>query len=115
VRAWLGELGVGTLHIEPGSPWENGYIESFQGKLRDELLNLEIFDTLLGGTGVDRAMATGVQSCSSAQLSGLPSARPGGGRAVAARLRYAPPPGNGSPRMTELRCGTNNGGRTIGE
>ena len=40
-------MGVGTLYIEPGSPWENGYIESFNGKLRDELLNLEIFDTLL--------------------------------------------------------------------
>ena len=36
-----------TLYIEPGSPWENGYIESFNGKLRDELLNLEIFDTLI--------------------------------------------------------------------
>ncbi len=36
-----------TLFIEPGSPWENGYIESFNGKLRDELLNREIFYTLL--------------------------------------------------------------------
>ena len=36
-----------TLFIEPGSPWENGYVESFNGKLRDELLNREIFDTLL--------------------------------------------------------------------
>ena len=36
-----------TLYIEPGSPWENGFIESCNGKLRDELLNLEIFDTLL--------------------------------------------------------------------
>ena len=36
-----------TLYIEPGSPWENGYIESFNGKLRDELLNAEIFDTIL--------------------------------------------------------------------
>ena len=35
-----------TLYIEPGSPWENGYIESFNGKLRDELLNLEVFNTL---------------------------------------------------------------------
>ena len=35
-----------TLFIEPGSPWENGYIESFNGRLRDELLNREIFDTL---------------------------------------------------------------------
>ncbi len=42
VREWLGKLGVTTLFIEPGSPWENGYIESF----RDELLNREIFTTL---------------------------------------------------------------------
>jgi transposase InsO family protein len=38
---------VRTLYIEPGSPWENGHIESFNGKLRDELLDREIFDTLL--------------------------------------------------------------------
>jgi transposase InsO family protein len=47
VREWLGRLGVTTLYIEPGSPWENGYIESFNGKLRDELLNCEIFYTLM--------------------------------------------------------------------
>jgi transposase InsO family protein len=47
IRGWLERLGVKTLFIEPGSPWENGYIESFNGKLRDELLNREIFDTLL--------------------------------------------------------------------
>jgi transposase InsO family protein len=46
VRKWLSRLGVRTLFIEPGSPWENGYIESFNGKLRDELLNREIFTTL---------------------------------------------------------------------
>jgi putative transposase len=47
IRKWLERLGVKTLFIEPGSPWENGYIESFNGKLRDELLNGEIFDTIL--------------------------------------------------------------------
>lgn len=47
VRGWLARLGVQTLFIEPGSPWENGYIESFNGKLRYELLNGEIFDTPL--------------------------------------------------------------------
>jgi len=47
VRKWLERLGVKTLFIEPGSPWENGYIESFNGKLRDELLNGEIFTTLI--------------------------------------------------------------------
>jgi transposase InsO family protein len=46
VREWLHRLDVKTLFIEPGSPWENGYNESFNGKLRDELLNGEIFYTL---------------------------------------------------------------------
>jgi putative transposase len=46
VRCWLGRIGVQTLYIEPGSPWENGYNESFNSKLRDELLNGEIFTTL---------------------------------------------------------------------
>jgi len=46
VREWLDRLGSQTLFIEPGSPWENGYNESFNGKLRDELLNGEIFYTL---------------------------------------------------------------------
>jgi len=48
VRRWLGRVDVQTLFIEPGSPWENGYIESFNGRLRDEYLNGERFDTLLG-------------------------------------------------------------------
>lgn len=47
VREWLQRLGVQTLFIEPGSPWENGFNESFNGKLRDELLNGEIFNTLV--------------------------------------------------------------------
>ncbi len=47
VRRWLNGLEVTTLFIEPGSPWENGYIESFNGKLRDELLNREVFTTLI--------------------------------------------------------------------
>jgi len=46
VREWLERVGVQTLFIEPGSPWENGYIESFNGKLRDELLNGELFTSL---------------------------------------------------------------------
>jgi putative transposase len=47
VREWLGRVAVKTLYIEPGSPWENGYIESFNGKLQDERLGRELFDTLL--------------------------------------------------------------------
>ena len=46
VREWLGNVGAKTLYIEPGSPWENGYVESFNGKLRDELLDREVFNTL---------------------------------------------------------------------
>ncbi len=47
VRKCLLNIGITTLYIEPGSPWENGYAESFIGKFRDELFNGEIFDTLL--------------------------------------------------------------------
>jgi len=46
VRQWLERIGVKTLFIEPGSPWENGYVESFNGKLQDEILDREIFYTL---------------------------------------------------------------------
>lgn len=46
LREWLSGLEVKTLYIEPGSPWENGYCESFNGKMRDEFLNGEIFYSL---------------------------------------------------------------------
>jgi putative transposase len=46
LRRWLARVGARTLYITPGSPWENGYCESFNGRLRDELLNGEIFCTL---------------------------------------------------------------------
>jgi transposase InsO family protein len=46
VRRWLKQVDVKTLYITPGSPWENGYIESFNGKLADEMLEREVFDTL---------------------------------------------------------------------
>jgi len=47
VKGWISGVGAKTAFIEPGSPWENGYVESFNGKLRDELLNMEVFNTLL--------------------------------------------------------------------
>ncbi len=47
IHSWLSKQGVKALFMEPGSPWENGYIESFNGKLRDELLNREVFTTLM--------------------------------------------------------------------
>ncbi len=43
VQKWLENSGVDTLYVAPGSPWENGYVESFNSKLRDELLNRELF------------------------------------------------------------------------
>lgn len=46
LKQWMSDRGIGTLYIEPGSPWQNGYIESFNGKLRDELLSMEVFDSL---------------------------------------------------------------------
>jgi len=46
LREWIAAVGAKTAYIEPGSAWENGYCESFNGKLRDELLNGEIFYTL---------------------------------------------------------------------
>jgi putative transposase len=46
VQGWIGGIGAKTAYIEPGSPWENGCVESFNGKLRDELLDCEVFNTL---------------------------------------------------------------------
>jgi transposase InsO family protein len=46
IRSWLGRSGIGTLYIEPGSPWQNGYAESFHARLRDELLDVEVFQTV---------------------------------------------------------------------
>jgi transposase InsO family protein len=47
IRAWMANAGLETLYIEPGAPWENGYAESFNSKVRDELLNAEEFTSLL--------------------------------------------------------------------
>ena len=46
VNEWIEDVGAKTAYIEKASPWENGYVESFNGKLRDELLNGEVFNTL---------------------------------------------------------------------
>ena len=46
VQAWIGAVGAKTAYIAPGSPWENGFIESFNARLRDELLDGEVFNSL---------------------------------------------------------------------
>lgn len=76
VRKFLGALHVDTLFSEPGSLWANGYIESFNGKLPDELLNGKVFLHRAGDKGLAGAVAAALQSCSAAHLAGLPSAGP---------------------------------------
>ena len=46
VQHWLGEMGVKTIYIDPGSPWQNGHVESFHNRLRDECLNQELFPSV---------------------------------------------------------------------
>ncbi len=78
MREWLGRVGVKTFFIEPGSPWENGYVESFNGKLRDEFLEREAFDTLLEANGALRAVAAALQHDPTTQCLGIPA--PGASR-----------------------------------
>jgi transposase InsO family protein len=78
LRKWLGKVGTGTLYIEPGSPWENGYCESFNGKLRDEFLNGENLLLAEGGTDSDGEVAHGIQHGAAALGAGLPAAGAGG-------------------------------------
>ena len=89
VREWLGRVGVKTLFIEPGSPWEKGTIESFNGKLRDELLEREAFDTLLEANGALRAVAAALQHDPTAQCLGLSPPGTGGVAAPCVRFGYA--------------------------
>ena len=75
-----------TLYIEPGSSLKNGYIKSFNGKLRDELLHGEIFDTLWGSSGADAKLAQDLQRGTTAQLPGLSASGTGGLPALGRRL-----------------------------
>ncbi len=71
IRRWLDQVGVEALYIEPGSPWENGYAESFHSRLRDEFLAMEVFENLPAARGADGGLARGLQPRSTAQLVGL--------------------------------------------
>ena len=55
IRAWMAGAGLETLYIEPGAPWENGYAESFNSKVRDELLEREEFASVLEARVLGRA------------------------------------------------------------
>ena len=78
-----------NLFIEPGSPWENGYIESFNGKLRDELLEREAFDTLLEANGALRAVAAALQHDPATQCLGIPAPDTRVVAAPCVRMAYA--------------------------
>jgi transposase InsO family protein len=92
VRAWLGRTGLRTLFIERGSLRENGCNESFKGKLRDELLDREIFYSPPGSQGADRAIAPPLQHLAASQLAGIPAARTRSDLAATHRARRRCPP-----------------------
>ena len=62
VQEWIAAVGAKTAYIAPGSPWENGFIESFNARLRDELLDGEIFYTPARGPGRHRELAAALLS-----------------------------------------------------
>ena len=95
VQKWLAQVGVKTLYITPASPWENGRNESFNGSLRDELLNGEIFYTLTEARVLIEAWRR-LQYRPPAQQPRLPTAGPGNRSIASAVLwfRFASPPAN---------------------
>ena len=112
VRRWLGRVGVEMLFIEPGSPWENGYNESFNGKLRDELLNGEIFYSLAEA-------AVLVEQWRREYNTVRPHSACGGFPPAPEAIKPSPwflrmPVLHGSPQVLELTlgCGTALGGRS---
>lgn len=72
VRNWLGKVGVKTLLIEPGSPWENGYVESLNGKAASRSAGPRSLRDAAGGTGTHRAMAGALQHGEATLVAGLP-------------------------------------------
>ena len=87
---------VTTLYITPASPWENGYNERFNGSLRDELLNCEIFYSLAEAKVLIEAWRRHYNTIRPHSSPGLPTAGPGSGFAAidAFRFRFSPPPGD---------------------
>ena len=96
VREWIAAVGAKTAYIEPGSPWENGYCESFNSKLRDELLNGEIFYSARGGQGHHRELAAPLQHRPTALIARLQTA---GARGLHARA-----PGCATPTSSAGRA-----------
>ena len=107
VRRWIATVGAKTAYIEPGSPWENGYVESFNARFRDELLDREIFTSLREAQILIEAWRRHYNTAR--PHSALPTAGAGNHRGAkpGIRLRYAPPParlGRGSLSRRRRRC-----------
>ena len=110
VRSWLRRRGGTTRFIAPGSPWENGSVEFFNGTLRDEGLNPEIFTPLGRGPDPHRALAPRGQPGPAPQRPRLPPARP----RIAGDPTSPPRPlGRPEGRSTHLSTGTTIGGRSL--
>jgi transposase InsO family protein len=114
VRDWLKRVGVQTLFIAPGSPWENGYNESFNGKLKDELIHREIFYSLREAQVLVEQWRREYNTIR--PHSGLPATRAAGDSACSNVAQTARTAGAGSgPEgcgQTNLTCGTTLGGRS---
>ena len=74
VQAWITAVGAKTAYITPGSPWENGYVESFNARLRDELLDGEIFYYVARGSNRHRELAAPLQHDQTASIAWLQTA-----------------------------------------
>jgi transposase InsO family protein len=111
IKAWLHKLKVKTLYIEPGSPWENGYNESFNGRLRDELLNGETFYTLKEAQVIMEQWRHHYNHIRPHTSLGYKPPAPMT-RIKEGAFAYAPPPSfmPSHPQKIHLKGGLNNGG-----
>ena len=110
VQEWIAAVGAKTAYITPGSPWENGFVESFNARLRDELLNGEIFYTLREAQIVIESWRRSLQCRSSACLDRLPRSSTGGVHPSTRRMAgcatptssagHAPAGATPSPKLT---------------
>ena len=89
VRTWIAAVGAKTAFIEPGSPWENGYVESFNARFRDELLNSEIFFSLREAQILIEQWRRHYNTVPTPQCSRLPTAGPRGNRSDRPQARHA--------------------------
>ena len=110
VRRWLARLRVQTLYIAPGSPWENGYNESFNGKLRDEFLNGEIFYTLPEATVLVEQWRRRVQYRPTPSCPRRTTPRPRDDKTIALVPQDAPTPGTTDGSGSNIGSGTATGG-----